>query len=122
VIEGDAPWQARGEFGASEHQLLGFHRGIGRIETGRALDLEAAQDVNNGDQTDVPHSRHRHAALGIEFPLVMGCAFRLDRWGGQFTLLLLAPRELLGVEQCRDAGATWQGVLCPAEINSSFRQ
>ena len=38
VIEGDAPWQARGEFGASEHQLIGFQRGIGRIETGIALD------------------------------------------------------------------------------------
>src|SRR5439155_8021587 len=64
VIEGDAPWQARSQKGASEHQLIGFQRGIGRIETGIALDLEAAQYVNNGDQTDVPHSRHVHAALG----------------------------------------------------------
>ena len=52
----------------------------------------------------------------------MRCAFRLDWWGGQFTLLLIATREVLGVEQRRDAGATWQRVICPAGINSSFRQ
>jgi hypothetical protein len=62
VIKGDAPWQARGQKGASEHQLIGFQRGIGCIQTRIALDLEAAQYVNNGDQTDVPHSRHMHAA------------------------------------------------------------
>ena len=62
VIESDAPWQARGQKGASEHQLIDLQRGIGRIETGIALDLEAAQYVNNGDQTDVPHSRYVHAA------------------------------------------------------------
>ncbi len=62
VIQGDAPWQARGELGSSEHQLIGFHGWIGRIETGIALDLEAAHYVNNGDQTDVPPSRHVHAA------------------------------------------------------------
>jgi len=61
-IQGDAAWQARGQEGASEHELIGFQRVIGRIQTGIALDLEAAHYVNNGDQTDVPHSRHVHAA------------------------------------------------------------
>ena len=37
----------------------------------------------------------------------MGCPLPLDRWGRQFTLLLLATREFLGGEQRRDAGATW---------------
>jgi hypothetical protein len=37
-------------------------------------------------------------------------------------MLLIAPRKFLGVEQRRDAGATGQGVICPAEINSEFRQ
>ncbi len=62
VIQGDAPWQAYSQESASEHQLIGFQRGIGRIQTGIALDLEAAHCVNNGDQTDVAHSRHVHAA------------------------------------------------------------
>jgi hypothetical protein len=79
VIQGDAPWQARGELGASEHELIGFHGWIGRIETGVALDLEAAHYINNGNQTDFPYSRYVHAVLGIEFPLVMRCPLRLDR-------------------------------------------
>jgi hypothetical protein len=62
VIQRDAPGQAGGEFGASEQELIGFQRGIGRIQTGIALDLKAACSVNTGDQTDVPHTRHVHAA------------------------------------------------------------
>ena len=62
VIEGDAPWQTYGQEGASEHELIGFQRGISRIETRIALDLEAADHSKNGDQTNVPHSRHVHAA------------------------------------------------------------
>ncbi len=38
VIEGDAPWQTYGQEGASEHELIGFQRGISRIETRIALD------------------------------------------------------------------------------------
>src|SRR5437016_14678049 len=71
VIEGDAPWQTYGQEGASEHELIGFQRGISRIETGIALDLETTHHINNGDQTDFPHTRHVHASLSIEFPLVM---------------------------------------------------
>jgi hypothetical protein len=52
----------------------------------------------------------------------MGCALRLDGRGGQFAMLLIATRQLLGVEQCRDAGATWQGLIFPAGIHSQFRQ
>ena len=81
VIQGDAPWQARRQEGASEHELVGRERRIGRIETRIALDLKAAYHINNSDETDIAHSRHVHTALGIEFPLVMGCTFRLDRWG-----------------------------------------
>jgi hypothetical protein len=62
VIQGDAPWQARGELGMSEHELIGLQGGIGRIETGRVHDLEAADHIKNGDRTDVAHSRHVHAA------------------------------------------------------------
>ncbi len=84
--------------------------------------MPAAHHINNGDETDVAHSRHVHTTLSIEFPLVMRCAFRLDRWDGQWTQLLIAARKFLGVEQRRDAGATWQEVICPAEINAEFRQ
>ena len=52
----------------------------------------------------------------------MRCALRLDRWVRQFTTLLIAARQLRGFEQRRDAGATWQGVICPAGINSEFSQ
>ena len=52
----------------------------------------------------------------------MGCAFRLDRWDGQFTVLLIGAREFLGVEQRCDAGATWQGAIGPAGIKTEFRQ
>ena len=98
VIEGDAPWQTYGQEGASEHELIGFQRGISRIETRIALDLKAAYHINNSDETDIAHSRHVHTALGIEFPLVMRCAFRLDRWGREFTVLLIVAREFLGFE------------------------
>ena len=117
VIESDAPWQTYGQEGASEHELIGFQRGIGRIETGIALNLEAADHIDNGDQADVPHSGHVHATLGIEFPLIMWGALRLHRWGGQFTVLLIAAREFLGAQQRRDAGTAGQGVLGPAGIN-----
>src|SRR5260370_14745459 len=95
---------------------------MGRLETGRAPELEAAQRSSQGEETDVAHSRHVHTALGIQFPLIMGCAFRLDRWGRQFTVLLRAPREVLSFEQRRDARATWQRVIGPAEINAPFRK
>src|SRR5437899_458456 len=52
----------------------------------------------------------------------MGCALRLDRWGGQLTVLLIATRQFLRVEQRRNAGATWQGLIFPASIHSQFRQ
>lgn len=37
-----------------------------------------------------------------------GC-LRLDRWGGQFTVLLIAAREFLGCEQRRNAATAGQG-------------
>src|SRR2546425_906705 len=38
VIQGDAPWEASGELGAPQHQLIGLQRRIGGIEAGIALD------------------------------------------------------------------------------------
>ena len=52
----------------------------------------------------------------------MWCALRLDHWGGQFTVLLIAARQFLGLEQGCNAGATGQGVICPAPINAEFSQ
>ncbi len=118
VIQRDAPWQAGGHKSASEHQLVGFQRGIGRIHTWIALDLEATHHINNGDQTDVAYSRYVHATLSIEFSLVMRGAFRLDCRGGQVTVLLIAARQFLGTQQRCNAGATGQGVSGPAGINS----
>ncbi len=63
MIQGDAPWQARGKAGASGHELVGFHGGISGIEAGIALALPAAHHINNGDQTDFANSGHVHAAL-----------------------------------------------------------
>ena len=62
MIQGDAPWQARGKAGTSGHELIGFHGGISDIEAGIALALPATHHTNNGDQTDVTHARHVHAA------------------------------------------------------------
>jgi hypothetical protein len=61
MIEGDAPGQAHRQESASQHQLIGFRGGIGRLEAGIALDFEATHDINNGDQTDFAHSCHLHA-------------------------------------------------------------
>ena len=97
--------------GSSEHQLIGFDGWIGRVETRIALNLEAAYHIQNGDQKDLSDSRHVHMALRIEFPLVMWCAFRLDRWTGQITVFLIATRELLGFEQRRNSRAAGQGVM-----------
>ena len=38
VIQGNAPWQAHSQESASEHQLIGPQGGIGRLQTGIALD------------------------------------------------------------------------------------
>jgi len=122
MIQGDAPGQACHQEGPSEHELVGRERRIGRIQTGIALDLEAADGINHGDETDVAHSRHMHTALGIQLPLIMRCAFRLDRWEGQFTVLLIGAREFLGLEQRRDARATWRGVIGPARINPQLHK
>ena len=66
--------------------------------------MPTADHINNVDQTDFAYARHVHASLGIEFPLVMRDAFWLDRWDGQFTVLLIATRELLSFEQGCNAG------------------
>jgi hypothetical protein len=82
MIQGDAPGQARRQEGASEHELVGRARRIGRLQTRIALDLKAADRINHGDETDVAHSRYVHTALGIQFPLIMRCALRQGRWDG----------------------------------------
>ncbi len=117
VIQRDAPWQACGQEGTSKQELIGFHGRICRIETRIALDLETTHYIENGDQADVFYSRHVHAVLSIEFLLLMGCAFRLDQWSGQVTMLLIATREFLGAQQRCDEGTAGQGVICPAGIN-----
>ena len=80
--------------------------------------MPAADHINHGDQADVANTHHVHTTLGIEFPCVMRCALWLDWRRGQVTMLLIATRQFLSVEQCRDAGATWQGVIFPAGIHS----
>ncbi len=62
VIQGDAPWEAGGELGEPQHQLIGLQRRIGGTEAGIALDLKAADHIQNADQTDFAHVRHVHAA------------------------------------------------------------
>jgi len=71
VIERDAAWQAAGQEGTPQHELIGFQRRIGRIETGVAFDLDTADDINNADQRDLANSGNVHAALGIQFPFIM---------------------------------------------------
>ena len=99
-----------------------MHGGIGRIEAGIALDFETADYINNGDQTDFPDACHLHASLSIEFPLVMWGSFWLDRWDGQFTVLLIATRQFLGTKPRGNAGATRQGLIGEAWINLEFGQ
>jgi hypothetical protein len=122
MIEGNAPGQAHRQESASEHQLIGFKGGIGRLEAGIALDFEAADYIKNGDQTDFAHSCHLHATLSIEFPLVMRVALGLGRWSGQITVLLIATRQFLGTKPRRKARATGQRVIAPARINPEFGQ
>ena len=122
VIQADAPWQANRQEGTSEHEWVGREGRIGRLQTGIALNFEAAHDIDNGDQTHFPHSRYVHAALGIDFPLVMRGTLWLARWAGQVTVLLIVAREFLSFEQHCDARATGQWVICPTGINAEFRQ
>jgi hypothetical protein len=102
--------------------LIGFKRGIGRLQTRIALNFAAAHSIDNGDETHFPHSRYVHATLGIEFQLVMRGTLWLDRWSGKVTVLLIVVGEFLSFEQCRDTGATGQRELGPAGINAEFRQ
>ena len=68
--------------GTPQHELIGFQRRIGRIETGVAFDLDTADDINNADQRDLANSGNVHAALGIQFPFIMWDTFWQARRDG----------------------------------------
>src|SRR5215471_4272756 len=108
---------------AREQELIGFQRGIGRIKTRVALDRRQRLTTSRTliKQT-LPTPTTCMRRFCIEFPLVMWCALRLDRWGGQWTVLLRAARQLLGLEQGCNVGATGQGVICEASINAECSQ
>src|SRR5215469_12184999 len=115
MIQGDAPGQAHRQEGPSEHELVGRARRIGRLQTRIALDLEAADRINHGDETDVAHARHVHTALGIQFPLVMGGTSWLGRWGRQWTQLLMGAREFLSGSAVPRCASDWAAGARPSE-------
>ncbi len=103
--------------------MIGFQRGIGRIQT--RIALNRCQRLTTSIMVirlTLPAPATCMLRFCIEFPLVMWGALRLHRWGGQWTQLLRAAREFLGAKPRRNAGATWQGVICEAWIYAEFRQ
>src|SRR3954454_8347303 len=82
VIKRDVLGETGRKKRAPQYQLIGFERWTGGVETGIALDLEAADAIKDVDQAHFSDAVHQHPALGIELPFVVRVhiSHRFRRW------------------------------------------
>ncbi len=122
MVKRDPSGQSASQECAPQHELIGFQWWIGGIHTGIALDLEPTHDINNGNQTHAANTVHRHVALGIEFPLIVGHSIGWGWWRWEVAMPLIPAGHFGGFEQSGDTGATGERLIGPGGIEAQFGQ
>ena len=101
---------------SSQGQLAVRQTRIRRYHVCVAFNLEATDDIDHADQTDLTYPIYPHDALCVHLPFLMWAAQWDSGWLDQVMMGLRAARQASLFEQTRDACSTRQRLISPIGI------